>query len=64
MGAEGHKSQPPAEQGHQIKVSCYDLVHSAVKTAADNYKERKLGVPLVSSQMNIAYRLKDKHFLG
>lgn len=64
MGAEGHKSQPPAEQGHQIKVCCYDLVHSAVKAAADNYKERKLVVPLVSSQINITYRLKVERFEG
>lgn len=62
VGAEGHKSQPPAEQGHQIKVCCYDLVQSAVKAAADNCKERKLVVPLVSSQINTTYRLKDKRF--
>lgn len=31
VGAETNKSQPPAEQGHQIKVCCYDLVHSAVE---------------------------------
>lgn len=64
VGAEGHKSQPPAEQGHQIKVYCYDLVHSAVKAAADNYKERKLVVPLVSSQINITHELKGKCFEG
>lgn len=57
MGAEGHKSQAPAEQGHQIKVCCYDLVHSAAKAAADNYKEGELVVPFVSSQINITYRI-------
>lgn len=25
VGAEAHKSQPPAEQGHQIKVCYWDL---------------------------------------
>lgn len=64
VGAEGYKSQPPAEQGHQIKVCCYDLVHSAVKAAADNYKERKVVVPLVLSQINITYWLKNKQFEG
>lgn len=41
MGAEGNKSQPPAEQGHQIKVCCYDLVHPAVRGVQLVIKKRK-----------------------
>lgn len=57
MGAEGNKSQPPAEQGHQIKVRCYDLVHPAVRVVQLVIKKRKKSVvPLVSSQR---YRLQE-----
>lgn len=57
MGAEGNKSQPPAEQGHQIKVCCYDLVHSAVRGVQLLIKKRKkICCSLVSSQR---YRLQE-----
>lgn len=46
VGAEGNKSQPPAEQGHQIKVRCYDLVHPAVR-----------GVRLVIKKKNLLFLL-------